>query len=115
MGRRCLAAVVFTGVLALAGCKQGEGERCEVDNDCSGGLSCDNPKLTGGLCTSRPGTAPPVDAALDVARPPADTGTPDRPVDAAIPPTPDAAVDHPEDRTPDAAPRDGADGGDVGS
>jgi hypothetical protein len=39
-------------VLALgaAGCKQGRGERCEVDADCADGLTCPSsePKVCGG-------------------------------------------------------------------
>jgi len=35
---------------SLAGCKQGLGERCQVDSDCSDGLSCSqaDPKTCGG-------------------------------------------------------------------
>ncbi len=60
---------VFLVVLAGA-CKQGEGDRCEVDSDCKSGLTCETFGTgTGGLCTSRPGgTVRPPDA---VAPPPA--------------------------------------------
>ena len=34
-------ACAFAGTLGLlAGCSQGEGDRCEVDSDCSSGLIC---------------------------------------------------------------------------
>src|SRR4029434_10203327 len=59
-----LCAAVLVGGLSLAGCKQNEGERCEVDSDCSGGLSC-----TSGAASKhavcRPGTgSAPLDAAV---------------------------------------------------
>jgi hypothetical protein len=92
MRRRWLAPLIAAGLLALAGCKQGEGDRCEVDNDCSGGLTCENPTGRGGQCTSRPGTSPKLDAAADA-----------RVVDAA---TADGAAS-------DTAPSDARDGGDA--
>lgn len=48
------AAVAF----GAAGCKQGEGDRCEFQNDCSGGLTCDTTKM---VCVGADVT--PVDAA----------------------------------------------------
>jgi hypothetical protein len=37
---RLLCAAAIFGGLFVSGCKQGEGDRCEVDSDCSGGLVC---------------------------------------------------------------------------
>jgi hypothetical protein len=41
--RRLAFVILVSGpwAVALSGCKQGEGERCEVDRDCSSGLVCD--------------------------------------------------------------------------
>ena len=70
--------------MTLSGCKQGEGEICQVSDDCQPGLTCN---ATTGLCQSDspinpddPDAAPTSDAA----------------------PTPDAAPA--PDATPDAAP-----------
>ena len=67
--------------LVLGGCKQGLGERCQVNSDCANGLSCSqaDPKTCGGDNHEQ--------------------------VDAEIPEqiAPDAAVDAPPDATPDAA------------
>jgi hypothetical protein len=98
-----LVAVLGAGAVALlaAGCRQAEGDRCEVDSDCQTGLTCDNPLLTGGQCTSRSGStvitpdaARPVDTAVpDTARPSGpEAGPADRPVDVP-PPVADAASD----------------------
>jgi hypothetical protein len=69
--RRTLAHLLFAAGIFLAGasstgCKQGEGDRCEVASDCSGGLTCHNPSLTGGTCTSNPNAGPALDASADV-------------------------------------------------
>lgn len=56
--------------LIVAGCKQGEGERCQVDNDCQSPLVCNKAKNTcqgtsgGDLDASIP-DGPKVDAAGD--------------------------------------------------
>ena len=71
----------------LTGCEQGEGEICQIDDDCQIGLSCNT---TTGLCQSDT-TGPTIDAA-----PPP---TPD-----AAPVTPDAPPDPPDAAAPDAAP-----------
>jgi hypothetical protein len=67
--RRTLGHLLFAAGLILAGatltgCKQGEGERCEVNNDCSAGLTCQADNM-GGVCTSRPGGVRPADAGTD--------------------------------------------------
>jgi hypothetical protein len=80
-------------VLALAaavGCKQGEGERCQTDDDCEEGLTC---SFTSSPPKCLP-TAPTTDdaAVFDMAVPPVDVLAP--PIDAGgvdvIPPPPDA-------------------------
>lgn len=35
-----LFAVLTAGMTFLIGCKQSEGERCQVNDDCESGLSC---------------------------------------------------------------------------
>jgi hypothetical protein len=34
-------ALLALGLSLLAGCKQGEGDRCEVNSDCESGLTCE--------------------------------------------------------------------------
>lgn len=80
----------FTALLALvaplclaAGCKQGAGERCQVQSDCDDGLLCILPAgatpQAGGTCQP-PGTTPVVDMA---APPGSDLATGGTPVDMA--------------------------------
>lgn len=38
--RAALVLVVGTALLSWGGCKQGEGERCQLDSDCEDGLRC---------------------------------------------------------------------------
>jgi len=58
------AAVLLVGGLSLAGCKQNEGERCEVTSDCSSGLTCEAAGTANGFCITGPaGTLPLPDAA----------------------------------------------------
>jgi hypothetical protein len=118
MVRRCairwfsLAAALCTSAV-LPGCKQSEGDRCEVDNDCTAGLLCDNPTGTSGHCSSRPGTTlPAVDSAaparldggaLDATR---DVTVPDVAPDSVDARAPDAAVDAAADLAAEAVPRD---------
>lgn len=83
-----LPFVLAALVLALAGCKQGEGEYCQIDDDCAGGLVCApltdtceqsaGPGIDGGI------DAPPIDA------PPIDAEEPDAEPDAAPDAEPDA-------------------------
>jgi hypothetical protein len=42
-----LVVVVCSLAIGIVACKQDEGERCEVDTDCSSGLTCQN-----FICTS---------------------------------------------------------------
>ena len=116
--RSSLAAGLLAGSLALAGCTQGEGDRCEVDSDCSGDLRCSS----GGTCirgvevkldAAVGGTSGTTDAlapadgpssSLDTA---AADGAAAEPDSALAPdlaaPTPDAAVR--TDVSPDLSPR----------
>lgn len=56
-----LSAVLFGGVaslVSLSGCKQNDGERCQLNEDCASGL-CEfsgNTPLMGGYCKSRTAT-----------------------------------------------------------
>ena len=95
--------IVACGWLALtlsaAGCKQGEGDRCEQDSDCQSGLVCRDIIMGSGACRS-PNAAPTSGTggttvttgtggsgvAVDAE---ADTATSDAPVDALT----DAPVD----------------------
>lgn len=44
---RCSALVIaLSSALGLAGCKQGAGDRCELDTDCEDGLLCDGITMT---------------------------------------------------------------------
>lgn len=65
---------------AIAACKQGEGDRCQVDDDCETGLSCNKATTT---CTSKMGGA--ADASI------IDQAPADAPVDGP----PDAMLDAP--------------------
>jgi hypothetical protein len=48
-GRILLGAALLLG----GACSQGEGERCQIDSDCSGDLVCPNGASGNGICTSR--------------------------------------------------------------
>ncbi len=94
-----LSLVAVFATLSLFGCKQGEGETCQIDSDCEEGLTCDT-EQDGRFCR---GPTPPVDAAPVIdADPNADAAPPD----AA--PVPDAAAAAPDASTPDAGTPDGA-------
>jgi hypothetical protein len=64
LGQFVCAAAIVLGV-SLSGCRQDEGERCEVDSDCSAGLVCNSPlQPNGGVCgVTRTGNTVP-DAAV---------------------------------------------------
>ena len=54
-----LGAALLTGL--LTGCKQNEGERCQIDDDCTTGFYCQLNGLTreaGGYCRSTTPTTP---------------------------------------------------------
>jgi len=68
-----LSMALTCGLLAgLAGCKQTEGDRCQIDDDCEAGLYCElagNTRAAGGFCKS---TAVTVTPAADLSTKPAD-------------------------------------------
>jgi hypothetical protein len=89
---RSVSWLLLSLLAAAAGCKQGEGGRCQLDSDCSGALVCN--QATGTCQTERTtgGDAGfPIDARLD-----------------AGPPMPDAAPVVPDAPAADAAPADAA-------
>jgi hypothetical protein len=76
--KRLLLVCMFVAA-AVVSCKQGEGERCQVDDDCANGLACNRAKNT---CQSSEG------------------GDLDAGIIDAVPA--DGAVDAPPDAVPDA-------------
>ncbi|HEY8146309.1 MAG TPA: hypothetical protein VIG06_26690 [Kofleriaceae bacterium] len=62
-------------VVSLASCKQGEGEVCQIDDDCETGLECN----AGTMRCQSPG------ADRADASPRVDAGPPDAGVDAGVP------------------------------
>jgi hypothetical protein len=98
-----LGAVALAGALSLSGCAQSEGERCEVDSDCSAGLTCDlRAGLNKGICSSGSGGVP-----LDAAVTPADGGSRDGSADLVVSSDVGAAPD--QAASPDLSPDLGAD------
>ena len=83
--RLLLAPSVAVLALATAGCKQGEGERCQVSADCNGGLVCVLPAggsaAEGGSC-QKEGSIDASAPAADLTQLPATDG-PDKVEDAA--------------------------------
>ncbi len=61
-----LLAVALPLLGVMASCKQGEGQRCQVQSDCEDGLTCN---VGEGVCratsTSAVDALPPPDAAID--------------------------------------------------
>ena len=86
--------------MLLAGCKQGAGERCEINSDCKGDLECS----VSGVCTAPGGVAPLPDASLSER--PRDTATVS-PSDGAGG-TADVHAPGADSAAPDAAIRDAA-------
>lgn len=66
---RCCAALSALLFIAMtASCKQGEGERCQLDEDCSEGLYCElagNTRAQGGFCKA-PGSST---SSVDMSKP----------------------------------------------
>ena len=65
-------ALLFAGLAVTAGCKQGEGERCQIDDDCEADLVCNQatPECarvgqSGGIDALPPIDGPPIDAPPD--------------------------------------------------
>lgn len=88
---KTLLAIALLALLApsLTGCKQGPGERCQVNSDCAdGNCSQAEPRVCGGSDSSQI-DADPIPTQL-VDAPPIDAA-PDAPDDAVI----DAAIDAP--------------------
>lgn len=60
MIRHALLAFALASVCALAGCKQGVGDRCQVNSDCDDDLICVLPvggtPQSGGVCAGSGGT-----------------------------------------------------------
>jgi hypothetical protein len=99
--------------LLVPACKQGSGERCEIDSDCSSGLTCQmnstNTSQHDGVCgntTALPAVdAAVVDAASPVDVPPADLA-PDVSSETGPDTGPDTTPDVSPDTTPDSSPPD---------
>jgi len=70
-----LSAAALLLALGVASCKQGEGQRCQVQSDCEAGLQCN---VGEGVCRSASSNTADIDA-----EPPPDAPT-DAPTDAAI-------------------------------
>ena len=64
-----MLCVVLVSLLAAAGCKQKQGERCQVESDCEDGLVCNKGKDPPVCDDAQGGTAIdamlPIDAAPD--------------------------------------------------
>ena len=115
-----LAAALILALACSSGCKQAQGERCQVESDCQSGLVCcvtEDNRAVGGQCQpaarcevtrSDSGTTDATggDGTLDAA--PADTTVADA-ADAAEDQAADQAT--PVDTTPDTAPDVTADTG----
>ena len=92
--RQFLGAALLLGV-TVAGCKQSEGERCEVTGDCAAGLICNIPVGSiNGTCGTTASTTN-VDAASRT--------------DVAAPVAPDTAVPLDQAASSSDAPTDGTD------
>jgi hypothetical protein len=83
-----VVVLAFCAVLgAMASCKQGVGERCQVQSDCEGGLTCN--AATG---TCEEGISSVDGSFIPDARVDGGPNDPDAELDAA-PPKPDAMID----------------------
>jgi hypothetical protein len=101
-----LACLPLLSLGLAPGCGQGEGDRCEIDDDCKGELVCDlSQGRADGVCRTQGGPRP-LDASVD-RTPTPDTAAADRTPDLA----PDASTDRAADVTPDTLP----DAGDAAS
>lgn len=81
--KRLLLMCAVLAMAAYVGCKQSEGERCQVDDDCESG-TCNVAK---GTCSGRGVELGDIDASV-----------PDAPFDGPV----DAPIDAPADAPPDA-------------
>ncbi|MEA2696067.1 MAG: hypothetical protein QOI66_338 [Myxococcales bacterium] len=110
-----LAVFAFAAALGSSGCKQGAGERCEVDRDCQDGYLCGQKSAdsSGGICIlpnsiGNIDSGTPADLAAEVASSDLPTDvTSDLLVESAAeaaPEAPDAAAETaPEDAAADSA------------
>lgn len=81
------AALALAAAGFIAACRQSEGDRCQVNADCSDGLICNQATQT---CAKTSGGG--IDA--DVPEPPMpDAALPDAPTDAAIDSSIDSSID----------------------
>lgn len=55
-----LSCAALSGVASSTGCKQGEGDVCQINDDCEDDLECN----AGTRRCQRPGTAGPTDASV---------------------------------------------------
>ena len=76
---RIVYALVIAIAIAAAGCKQGQGDRCQVDADCQDGLVCNQAKNTCESSSSAGG----IDANVPDG-PRTDAGMVDAPPDAKV-------------------------------
>lgn len=89
-------AYLAAALLALAACKQGQGEYCQIDKDCEDGLVCAPITDT----CERSAAAPQVDAGPDAELPdaaPPDAGPPQCSDGVDNEGTPDGLTDFPDD------------------
>jgi hypothetical protein len=77
---------LFFVVLMSVACKQGEGERCQVQADCEAGLVCNQSTMTCQSSSSGVDGNLAPDAAVDAG--PIDADLPDASVDADLPDAP---------------------------
>ena len=73
--RSPIIAIAFAFVAfsaAMVSCKQGEGDRCQINEDCEDGLVCGSSGGSGGTLTCREATPIVRDAAIDAT--PVDAG-----------------------------------------
>jgi hypothetical protein len=107
-----LGFVLIALVLAVAGCKQGIGGRCEINSDCSSGRCSRNGAGMNGICLE---TTSPVDTGVPPVDTGVDMGTADAEQDAAALDAQEAgagASDAQEAGAPEAGtPEAGADSG----
>lgn len=74
-----MLGLTLSVLTVLPACKQGEGERCQINDDCAEGLLCDfagNTPTIGGSCKNPNASVATVDMAKSTAMTPADMVTP---------------------------------------
>jgi hypothetical protein len=90
MTKKALLAVTFAAALASIGCKQGRGDRCQINEDCEEGLLCIYPGVPnsaiGGQCepTAALFDAGLSDRLLPIDAPEVDASAIDAPTDATM-------------------------------